>query len=518
MRFKIIFLFLFFAVFFQAFAEENIKGAPGNTPAQPKVFIDIEKAFNDSLQIKTDLRQINLPDSVKPDLKHGVSADTLSQKAEADTVPAMPLVGAVSANVALNDSLPYVDSVQNTDTLVFVREPFVPVMLDSIVYVSNPLFNELVYMEKDVELDWKKDNPFTFHTGLQKTLTEPLESIDIPSADETLFELRNGARAYIAQTKPELYKKTSKELPKVSWSQFQAIVTTPVEQIQLDEEHAHVPVTTSDRIIIRRKKISPWVGRANSLLQFSQTYISPNWHKGGNNFTSILGVLSGRLDYDNKKKIKWENSAEWRAGFNSVDGDTVRFLNPNDDVFKIYSKFGLKATGNFYYSTSAEFQTQFFENPKAVNSHELKAAFLTPIRVNINVGMDYKYKKLSVVLSPVSFKYIYATDTVNVNPNQFGIKSGENNLKEIGSRLVVELKDYRPIQGLKLNSKFNFYTNYEKVEIDWEIVAELAINRFLSTRLMLNPRFDNTVIMPDHEKAKIQMKEMLTVGFSYRLY
>ena len=81
----------------------------------------------------------------------------------------------------------------------------------------------------------------------------------------------------------------------------------------------------------------------------------------------------------------------------------------------------------------------------------------------------------------------------------------------------MEIKEFRPVPELKINSKFNFYTNYKKVEIDWEIVAELAINRFLSTRLMLNPRFDNTVILPDDEKAKLQMKQMLTVGISYRI-
>jgi len=52
------------------------------------------------------------------------------------------------------------------------------------------------------------------------------------------------------------------------------------------------------------------------------------------------------------------------------------------------------------------------------------------------------------------------------------------------------------------------------VEIDWEIVSNFTINRFLSTRLTLNPRYDNTII---GQKAYLQFKELLSFGFSYKL-
>lgn len=402
--------------------------------------------------------------------------------------------------------------------------PFEPVFLDTLDYARNPLFNELVYMGKEFDLDWRKNDTYSlFYEEKPRTLNEPFDPVEIPHPAETLEELRRDARNYITSTSPQLYKTTVNKLPKLDWSEFQTAKAKPIKEIVLEENNL-VPVVNSDRIVVRKKKYSPWTTRLDALLQFSQTAISANWYKGGNDFFSLLGALSGKADYDNRKKIKWENNFEWRTGFNTVTGDTLRKSMPSDDIFKLNSKYGIKATGGFYYSSSFEFQTQFYDNPKGVNQYELKARFLTPIRLNVGLGMDYKYKNLSVALSPLSFKYIYLAKTdltedgFYINPNTFGIEEGENQLKEFGSKLIVELKDYRPISELKLNSKFYFYTNYEKVEIDWEIVAELTINRFFSTRLMLNPRFDNTVILPDHQKAKIQMKEMLTVGFSYRIY
>jgi len=416
------------------------------------------------------------------------------------------------------------DSIFNT---VFIsRPPFEPILLDSIIFARNPLFVELVYMGKEIQLDWRENNTdWLFYGEKSRTLNHVFDTVQIQHPAETLVELRQDARDHITQTAPKLYKTTFDRLPKFNWEQqYQAIEITPKEQFLLDE-NSYVPFAAANQIVVRKRKVSHWRGRSNVLLQFSQTAISENWHQGGDDFFSLLGVLSGNMDYDNKKKIKWENNFEWRNGFNTIMGDTLgRKAMPSDDLLRINSKYGLKATGNFYYSTSTEFQTQLFKNPRGVNQHEMKARFLTPIRLNVNIGMDYKYKKMSVVVSPLSFKFIYLTDTTTtsdgfyLNPNAFGIETGKNQLQEFGSKMVVELKDYRPIPELKINSKFNFYTNYEKVEIDWEIVAELTFNRFFSTRLMLNPRFDNTVILPDDKDAKIQMKEMLTVGFSYRLY
>jgi hypothetical protein len=138
--------------------------------------------------------------------------------------------------------------------------------------------------------------------------------------------------------------------------------------------------------------------------------------------------------------------------------------------------------------------------------------------MNIGVGMDYKYKKaMSVMLAPVSYKYIYTNDTIHVSQNLFGISKGKNYLSEIGSSLTVQ-NNYSPFRELQLDSKFSFYTNYKKVEINWEIVANFTVNRFLSTRIALTPRYDNTVILASGEKAQLQFKELMSFGFSYKFF
>ena len=409
-------------------------------------------------------------------------------------------------------------------------KPFKPIMLDSIKFMHNPFFSELVFMGVDIHIDWRENEINSLLYGSPRTLNQPLDPIETPYPVEILVNLRNDARRHITRTAPRLYRTTIHRLQQLNWEEQrnQAFEPTPI-QIILDDNFFN-PVVSENRLAVRNRKISPWQNRANALLQFSQTSFSENWHQGGNNFFSLLGVVSGHFNYDNRQKMKWENSFEWRTGFNTVTNDTIRRAMPSDDMMRIISKFGVRATGNFYYSTSAEFQTQFFNNPRGINSKEMRARFLTPIRFNAGIGMDYRVSNvldkrisnISIALSPLSFRLIYLTDTTTtvngfwINPKTFGIEPGENQLQEFGSRLVVTLTDYHPIPQLRVNSRFNFFTNYEKVEIDWEIIAELTISRFFSTRLIFNPRFDNTAILPEEDKAKIQMRQMLTVGFSYR--
>lgn len=270
---------------------------------------------------------------------------------------------------------------------------------------------------------------------------------------------------------------------------------------------------------IEREKVrlNPWTNRSQAMLQFSQNFVSENWYQGGSDNTAVLGIVNGRFNYDNKKNIQWENFVEWRLGFNTIEGDTIRFLNTNDDILRATSKLGIKAGGNWFYSGTVDFATQFFNSYKAVNSTAMKAAFLTPVRFNVGVGLDYKYKKLfSLMLSPLSYKFISVNDTVNIDKKSFGILPGEKILSQIGSSFRAEFA-YSPSRDIQINSRLLFYTNYEKVEVDWEVIGNFTINRFLSTRISLNPRYDNTVILAKGEKAKLQFKELLTFGLSYRL-
>jgi len=392
-----------------------------------------------------------------------------------------------------------------------------PVKIDSLLLLANPLIIELVF-EKLPEFKWDNNPDFQLlYFGKKPTTISNalIKYVPIFSANQIITALRDDARRNISQHAAYLYATFFDELPDPNGNKSRFISTKPILDVKfVNDDQAFNPGRR--KLIVKQEQLGPWFRKANSLLQFSQNMASENWYQGGNSTMSVLGILTGQLNYDNKKFIQWENYGEWRMGFNSVFNDptALRTVNTNDDNFKINSKLGLKAGGNWFYSGSVDFSTQFFKNYKSVSSTDLKSSFLTPVRLNIGMGLDYKYDKIfSLMVSPVSYKYIFVNDIVNVSPNLFGIKSGEHVLSEIGSSFKAQFS-YSPFRELQLDSRLNFYTNYQKVEIDWEIVGNFTINRYLSTRLSLNPRYDNTII---GEKPRLQFKELLSFGFSYKL-
>jgi hypothetical protein len=395
-----------------------------------------------------------------------------------------------------------------------------PIKIDSLILQGNPLFIDLVFMghSKKMKFEFNPDFQTLYFGQKASAISSLLVKSKGPTIAEIITDLRVRARDEITRTAADVYIMSYDQLPDPNGTKSHFIAERSLPDIKLNQDYRLLNAANR-KLFIRKEKLGPWEHKANSLLQFSQNMASDNWYQGGSSTMSVLGVLSGQLNYDNKNNIQWENYGEWRMGINAVFNDSTakRAINTNDDVFKINSKLGIKAGENLFYSGSVDVSTQFFHNYKAVSSDVMKASFLTPVRLNIGMGLDYKYKKLlSVMLAPVSYKYIYIDDNVNVSPNLFGIKTGENHLSEIGSSLKAQLS-YSPFRELQLDSKFSFYTNYEKVEIDWEIVGNFTINRYLSTRISLNPRYDNTVIFAAGEKARIQFKELLSFGFSYKL-
>lgn len=399
-----------------------------------------------------------------------------------------------------------------------------PVAVDSVLLQANPFFVDLILLP-DSRPALPKVPTMNFGTMYFGRSAGKLEDVDYlhikkKTPEQTIEDLRQKTRDRITSEATSLYVVHLDNLPDPESIRSKYIAGKPIRRLKLPEETAPFQLKTTRKLNLDRFVGNPWTNKAAVQLQFTQNYISGNWYQGGNSNLAVLGVLNASSIYDNHDKVQWENTAEWRLGFNSVAGDTLRTLNTSDDVLKINSKFGYKAGGNFYYSTSLDFSTPFFNSYKAVNSPSLKATFLTPVRMNLNVGLDMKYKKLlSVMLSPLSYKYIYIneTDPNVINPNLFGIEKGKNHLAELGSQLKAQLS-WAATKEIQVDSKFSFYTNYTKVEIDWEIVGNFTVNRFLSTRILLNPRYDNTVILSGGETAKIQFKELLSFGLSYRLW
>lgn len=274
-----------------------------------------------------------------------------------------------------------------------------------------------------------------------------------------------------------------------------------------------VEVEKVDKSKVLRSQHSPWRKSATLSLQLTQNYATNNWHQGSANAFAMLWNAKALVNYKSEN-ISWENTIDWRVGASTVSQDSLRVINTTDDKLQVYSKFGYQLHKKWYLSMYADFRTNLFPNFQK-NSQMLNTTFLTPIRYSMGVGVDCKVVKgLSINFSPVTYKMVYAlnTDPEYVNVTEFGISEGTDMLNEVGSSLRVEWK-WRPLREIELETKFYFFTNYKQVETELEIDVDFIINRYMSARLLLHPRYDGTIV--SDEPQKLQFKELISVGFAH---
>ena len=261
---------------------------------------------------------------------------------------------------------------------------------------------------------------------------------------------------------------------------------------------------------------SPWRREATVMVQITQNYVTDNWYQGGSSSFAGLGIAKGQISYI-RERFTWENFGEWRIGGSTISADSLHKVNTTDDLLRLYSKGNLRIVPKLFVSLSSEIETRLLPTYKS-NSNELKSGPFAPFRFNAAFGIDYKpVKGLSISFSPVSYKVIHIMDTVRVKVTDYGLDAGQRTQHNIGSSVRVEYT-WKPVREVSIETRFYTYTNYRQVEIDLEVNCDFIINRFMSARLMVHPRYDTSVVMEGDDHAKIQFRELLSIGFAHKFH
>ena len=264
-----------------------------------------------------------------------------------------------------------------------------------------------------------------------------------------------------------------------------------------------------------------WLHVFNTGLQFSQAYLSKNWYQGGNNYLSLLFnfLWDVQLNQVYHPNLIFQSTLSYKLGLNSVRDDPYHDYSISQDLFQYNVKFGYKAAHNWYYSFTGQFKTQLLNNYPSSSQTRI-ASFLSPADLNIGLGMTYSKsnKKKTVVfnasIAPLSYNMRCCIDP-KINVTQYNIKEGRKVSNEFGCSTELTLAA-KIGSNITYNSRLFLFSDYSYFQGDWEHTLNFQFNKFFSTQLYANIRYDSSTDAKVAPKwGKWMIKEILSVGLSY---
>lgn len=388
------------------------------------------------------------------------------------------------------------------DSLTVLRQ-----QLDSIQHVNDSLRTE----STDGRF-YRLFAPLTYyHSGIHKSLTLA------PEDSNLVADAVDAALLKLYMKRPDLVKGYESELQAIG-SLREDVNQEVKQQVELVDKVDAAPeepeVVAPVAVVV--KKPNFWKIKFDGSLQFMQNYVSENWHKGGESNYSAVGAATFELNYNDKDRLTFDNKLETKLGFQTSRTDTLHKFKTNNDLLRLTSKLGLQAHKKWYYTLQLLAYSQFARGFKA-NDDFVYSDFLSPFKLNVGIGMEYKVEALNKKLTgslnflPLSFNYIYVDRHLLASRN--GIKNDHRSMEDFGSQFTADLK-WQIADQITWKTRFYANTSYHRALLEWENKFELKVSKYISANLFLYPRFDDSNLR-DEDLGYFQFQEWSSLGLSY---
>jgi hypothetical protein len=268
-------------------------------------------------------------------------------------------------------------------------------------------------------------------------------------------------------------------------------------------------------------------------LNLAQTSLT-NWAAGGQNSAAVNGIFSAFANYK-RGKSAWDNSLDIGYGILKQGKDASPMK--TDDKFDLFSKYGREAFKNFYWSGLMNFRTQMRPGYKYPDTENKISDLFSPAYLLLAAGMDYKPNPyFSAFIAPLTWKLTFVNDAELSAAGAFGVTPGQNSRSEFGGylRAIFSKNDFKDefMKNVAFTSKIDLFSNYghnpQNIDITWENLIGLKVNKFISVNFNTVLMYDDDIKVPVDRNGngefesteapgpRTQFKEILGVGFSYK--
>jgi hypothetical protein len=261
-------------------------------------------------------------------------------------------------------------------------------------------------------------------------------------------------------------------------------------------------------------------------LTFGQSSFT-HWASGGINNLSINGITALFANYK-KDNLSWCNNLDLGYGTQKLGVKENAQTQKTDDKLEFSSKLGIKATKKLNYAVLMNFKTQFTDGFNYPDDSTVISGFMAPGYFITAAGIDYRPdESLSIFFAPATSKMTFVNIQSLADAGAFGVEPGKKRRNEFGGYFKAAYsKDI--MKNVNFNTKLGLFSNYlhnpQNIDVDWEVLIGMKINKFLTANINTQLLYDDDIRVPidtngdginDSTGKRAQFKEILGIGFSF---
>lgn len=284
---------------------------------------------------------------------------------------------------------------------------------------------------------------------------------------------------------------------------------------QLDEAVDQLRTQNTDTIM-------GWDFGGKFNLDFSQAGFT-NWAAGGDNSMTGIITLTMYLNYI-QENSRWTNLFEVGYGGQMLKKEYSK----TDDKLRLTSKYGYKASKNWYYSGLLDFKTQMAPGYDSDDSSMKISNFMAPAYLYLSAGMDFiPNENLSIFLSPITYRAVIVLDEQLSAAGSFGLDPGQKVRNEMGAYVKFFYK-HELFKNVTFLTYLDLFSNYldkpQNIDVDWRVELDLKVNNWIRASIKTHLIYDDDIMFAydstgdgtlDAEGPRVQFKEIIAVGLVF---
>jgi len=283
----------------------------------------------------------------------------------------------------------------------------------------------------------------------------------------------------------------------------------------------------------------PWSYKGQYAVMLNQISFK-NWASGGESSLSGRASIDYHLKYKNER-FSFDHTAHIAYG---MVGYMHKHVQKTDDKIDLLFALSKQFSKKWYFTSLATFKTQFskgYKNPDF--THEI-SDFMAPGYLTVSIGFRYKAKKnFEIFMSPLAGKVTFVLNQYLANQGAYGVKKavfdtlgnvlvpGENTAGQLGINILSSYET-NIMKNILFKTRINLYNNYLEeepdkrwqIDMDWNNEVSFKINKYFSTVLLVQLKYDPNAKFPVDEggviteKSELQWKQSLGISFMYCIH